>query len=192
MAPFHDLTSVLPRILGEYDAVARQAKRYGSVRAWRRSQAVQAATLLGAAATPPLPVALPACVAASAFAVRKLAHVAWGVGELLGARVEPMPDFAAITESWLGKPRRAAVRYGPAAGAAVAFVARLDRGSVGGLAVREDLPRLLQAAADRVLEADPDTWVPLAATGIAAGTAFVAVRSFGAQAHEFYVDRLAH
>jgi len=172
-------------ILGEFDQVALEAKRYSSVRSWRRSQAAQAAGAMTVATTPPFFLALPATMAASAFALRKLAHAGWGVGVLLGATVDPLADFLTILELWLGTPRRVATTAIVSAAPAAAFVAQLDHESVGGIAVRETLPKLLRTAADRVLGADLDTWLPVAA----GGAAFLAVRSFSVRAEEFYAGR---
>ena len=177
--------SHLRMILGEFDQVAVQAKRYSSVRTWRRGQAARAAAAMTVATAPPFILALPATVAASVFAVRKLAHAGWGVGVLLGVPVDPRADLLAITELWLGRPRQVATTAVVAAAPAAAFIAQLDHQSVGGIAVRETLPKLLQAAADRVLGADLDTLLPV----VAGGAAFLAVRSFSMRAEEFYARR---
>ncbi|MFI1568699.1 hypothetical protein ACH4ZX_37745 [Streptomyces sp. NPDC020490] len=87
--------------LGDADDVLRNAEQWKSVGRWKWWQSSQAVGLAAAGALIPgvWVVAAPASVV---FTYRKMAHVAWAVGQDMGVPVEPVTDILLITGLWTG------------------------------------------------------------------------------------------
>ena len=104
---------------GDPDAAVRAARTYPTIGRWKAAQAAQTGAAGAAAAAVPL-LHLPAMAADVAFLLHKMAFCSWGVGGLLGARVDGKDDFALILGVWSGDLQEtelpAAVITGTAAG----------------------------------------------------------------------------
>ncbi|WP_030172191.1 hypothetical protein [Streptomyces sp. NRRL S-813] len=87
--------------LGDADEVLQDTKRWKSVGRWKWWQSSQAVGLAAAGTLIPGTwlVAAPASVV---FTYRKMAHIAWAIGQDMNAEVEPVNDILLITGLWTG------------------------------------------------------------------------------------------
>jgi len=101
------LPTIIQKILGDYQKVAKLAQEASSTKKWRARQTAKTVTLMVFAAFPPLIIAVPASLLGYVYTIRKMAHVAWGVGARMAAGqdsavIDPEADLIAIIALWAG------------------------------------------------------------------------------------------
>jgi hypothetical protein len=92
-------------VLGDYEAVSKDALTKGTLDRCRTVQAVQAGVVMAGASFAPYPLKLPARAGAVVFTVRKVAHVTWSTGAIVlrehdGLLVDPYSDLLAVLVIW--------------------------------------------------------------------------------------------
>lgn len=139
------LPTIVRQVLGDYQKVAKLAQEASSTKKWRARQTAKTVTLMVLAACPPLVIAVPASLLGYVYTIRKMAHVAWGVGARMAAGqdsavIDPEIDLIAIMALWAGatldQVKKAVRVVGPyawkATRKATMAVAALREDSIGG------------------------------------------------------------
>ncbi|MFG2946509.1 hypothetical protein [Streptomyces adustus] len=180
--------------LGDADDVLRNAGRWKSVGRWKWWQSSQAVGVAAAGTLIPgvWVVAAPASVV---FTYRKMAHVAWAIGQGMSVPVEPVTDILLITGLWTGAVAEDDLKAVRAAFGRIDLDALRSAGAAEDAAVTRSLleqavPGLLgllgiKLAAYVVGEAGA-SMAPVIGAGIAGGAAAASVEAFAGQTRRYY------
>lgn len=104
--PENLLPKLILGLIGDSDEIVKKANKWDSVILWRWWQNAQATGIAVASGTVPFPYALASTPASMLFTYRKMAHVAWGIGNDLNVPIEPLDDMLQITSNWIGHRKR--------------------------------------------------------------------------------------
>ncbi|WP_377271235.1 hypothetical protein [Peterkaempfera sp. SMS 1(5)a] len=183
--------------LGDADEVLRNAKRWKSASRWKWWQSSQAVGLAAAGTVIP-GVWLVAAPASVVFTYRKMAHVAWAVGQDLGVTVDPVTDILLITGLWTGAVSEEDLTAARAAFGGIDLRALRSNGTAEDAAVARSLleqavPGFLgllgvKLAAYVAGEAGA-SMAPVIGAGIAGGATAAFVDAFATQARRYYTHK---
>lgn len=201
--------AIVQQVLGDYPTVAKKAQAASSTKAWRAKQTAQVVPLMVAVACPPLVIAVPGSLLGYVFTVRKMAHVAWGVGVQMAvgqdsAVIDPEIDLIAIMALWAGATRdqvkeavHAVKPYAPyawkATWQATKAVAALRDDSIGAQLLKQLGKQISQKINRKLLRkiftARIGGVIPVAGVAFNGTVSWTLMHQFGKYAELYYADK---
>lgn len=196
------LPGIITSLLGDYEKVAKRALESGSTGKWRAGRTAQTVGVMAGAACGPMFFSVPASLLGTAFMLRKMAHVVWGIGSRMSQGqdsvvIDPEADLIGVLSLWAGASRKqvkAAVRTArPHVVRGTVTLLAMSEHSIFAAIMRklgEKISKqVVRKIFRRIFTQKIAGFIPVAGVIISSGTTWTLMHQVGKFAEQYYADK---